>query len=325
MSLPNTVTIRRENCRTILRAVRQAGVATKKDVMEQTGLSFSTCNNLMNEMVKTGELHTLAQLRAGETGRPSVAYQINETYALVLCVSIECSRAGTVLRSAVADLYGRRLRADVHACPQADRAGVLQIVREAVQQFPRIAVVGFSVPGIIGTDGTILQGDCPLLDGVNLANACTQTFGLPALCENDMNLLAYGLNLQADCAELGSVAVIADYNGIPQGAGIVVDGRIIRGSTNFAGEISFLPAAGASHLERLSFQIACLTAVLDPALIAIVGDRCTPEELPQLRAQLRTVIPPQHCPEITVLSNRENAEDGLIRLCLSSMESGGGV
>ncbi len=323
MLLQNTGTIRRENCRAILRAVLQLGVATKKDVMEQTGLSFSTCSNLMNDMAESGELLPLAQTRAGDTGRPSLAYRVNETYALVLCILIERTRQGAAIHSIIADLCGHPLQSSVQTCTDIDSRLVLGTVRSRVREYPRIALIGYSVPGIIDAGGTILKCDCTPLEGENLVRLSRQEFSLPALCENDMNLTAYGINLRGDCAEAGSVAVIADYQGIPPGAGIVVDGRIIRGSTNFAGEISYLPAVPADHEDRLVFQLACLAAVLDPALVAIVGDQCRPADLTRLQARLQAALPAGHCPALDLLENTANGTEGLIRLCLQALENGG--
>ena len=318
----NTMSVRQENYRAIRRAVKTLGVATKKDVMQWTGLSFSTCNNLMNDLVESRQMLTLQEIRPGETGRPSLAYQLNAQYMLVLCVIIERRQAGSRLLLTVTDLYGQELKTAVHDRAEVDETAVFDAVREMTALYENIGMLGFSVPGIIAPDGTVLECDCGRLKGANLVQRSMEELGLCAICENDMNLMAYGMDEQDDCAETGSVAVVADYRDVPSGAGLVADGKILRGNTNFAGEISFLPAKELPHLERLAFQIACIAAVIDPALVAISGDQCRPGDLAQIVRALQKWIPPEHCPEIRMLEDRAGGCKGLVRLCLEKMENG---
>jgi glucokinase len=74
---------------------------------------------------------------------------------------------------------------------------------------------------------------------VALASTLQQRFGLPAFVDNDVNALAlaewrFGVGRGAD-----SLVVLAVGTGI--GAGLVLDGRLIRGASGFGGELGHTP------------------------------------------------------------------------------------
>lgn len=320
MGLQNTAMVRQENCRAIWRAVRLLGAATKKEVAGRTGLSFSTCSALINEMVRGGALTALVEQRAA-CGRPSLAYCINAGYRLLLCMRLEQQGTEFVLRRTLRDLCGAEV---AHSESRCADAGALAALRAACAQDcagGRVGIIGVGLPGVVRRGGQVLSCDCRSLAGVDLPRELGALTGLPVLCENDINLCAYGLDRQNGYAEADSIAVVSCYRGILPGAGLVVDGRIVRGTTDFAGEISALPLPESAPLTRLAMQIACIAAVVDPALVAVVGDGCDDAALPQLRRLLNGLLPPDHRPELTRLDDLSSAADGLVRLCLQQLEN----
>ena len=77
----------------------------------------------------------------------------------------------------------------------------------------------------------------------------TNKFGKHVVIENDMNLIAYGFYQAGEYEESTSIAVVSFFKDNWPGSGIIVDGHIIHGNTNFAGEVSYLPF-GCTHDEQ---------------------------------------------------------------------------
>ena len=114
------------------------------------------------------------------------------------------------------------------------------------------AAVCASVPGTVSHDdcqGTVIGGGrLSYLDGVALAAELSYACGLPVTVENDGKACALGEYAAGALrgSRIGVVLVI----GTGIGGGIVVDGRVLRGAHDFAGEFSYIrhaPIVGGSR------------------------------------------------------------------------------
>src|SRR5439155_508106 len=79
----------------------------------------------------------------------------------------------------------------------------------------------------------------PELAGRALAAELSERFGLPAFVDNDVNALALGEWMFGAGRGAGSLVVLAP--GTSFGAGIVLDGRVVRGAAGFGGELGHAP------------------------------------------------------------------------------------
>lgn len=321
MTLQNTTHIKKGNCQLIKQAIKLLGVGTKAEVMRLSGLSLATCSNLINEMAAQGELLTCAELRSQETGRPSTAYAINPNFAYILCVFVENIAVEPCIRYAVMDLFGEVKTQGVVACDLLDYAAIEGVVKGQLKHYPEIATIGFSVQGIVETDGAILNCDNSLLQGINLTKRMEQSTKLPVICENDMNVMAYGLAQDDTISDGVSVAAVAYYPQLSAGSGLVVNGKILHGSTNFAGEVSFFPSEGCSELDVVTNQLMSIAVVVNPSLIAIAGNRIDEQQTDEVRTRMQGYLPAGHCPRILKLDEPFlYAQKGLAELCLRALD-----
>jgi glucokinase len=112
----------------------------------------------------------------------------------------------------------------------------------AEKQGHTISGIGIGVPGPVDVDAGRI-GDpvihVPELAGRPLAGELTERYGVPVFVDNDVNALALGEWMFGAGRGKRSLVVLAAGTGI--GAGIVLDGRIVRGATGFAGELGHVP------------------------------------------------------------------------------------
>src|SRR6059036_2869740 len=120
---------------------------------------------------------------------------------------------------------------------------LLGSVREqAERQGHAVEAIGVGVPGPVDpTVGRIGQyvPHVPELAGRALAAELAERFGRPAFVDNDVNALALGEWMFGAGRGSRSLVVLAAGTGI--GAGIVLDGRIVRGAAGFGGELGHVP------------------------------------------------------------------------------------
>src|SRR5688500_9729309 len=120
---------------------------------------------------------------------------------------------------------------------------LLDSVRDGAERLNHeITGIGVGVPGPVDTAaGRIAEHvpHVPELAGRALAAELRERYGLPAFVDNDVNALAlaewrYGAGRGA-----ASLVVLAPGTGF--GAGIIFDGRLVRGAAGFGGELGHTP------------------------------------------------------------------------------------
>jgi glucokinase len=102
--------------------------------------------------------------------------------------------------------------------------------------------VGVGIPGIVDARAGVVGDEIPHvpeLAGVALAGALRERLGVPAFIDNDVNALALAEWRFGAGRGAASLVVLAPGTGF--GAGIVLDGRLLRGAAGFAGELGHVP------------------------------------------------------------------------------------
>ncbi|SLM94931.1 Xylose-responsive transcription regulator, ROK family [Brachybacterium nesterenkovii] len=235
--------MREHNTVAVLRAVVHArGGISRAEISTALGLTRSTVSAIVDALLGAGLL-TAGTPIAGGTGRPRVPLRPADVVA-GLGAEISADRVRVVARS----VSGHRLAcrdafADTPALPPAQVVALLADTVDAVRaELPRQTdVVGLtvSVPGRIGRDGrTVVSApnlgwtDVPLAD---LLGAHERLAALSPVLANDSDLAA---RFEAISRPGESFVLIHGETGI--GGAIVVDGRILRGETGWAGEIGHI-------------------------------------------------------------------------------------
>ena len=126
-----------------------------------------------------------------------------------------------------------------------------QARKEAGVEGPPLAV-GMGSPGPLDTrNGRLLAVDnLPNLAGFDMSGFIAQEFGAPLYLENDANCFALGEAMQG--AGRGKPIVVGVTLGTGFGCGIVINGRILTGVTDNAGEVAYCPVSGGTFDEMLS-------------------------------------------------------------------------
>jgi glucokinase len=119
----------------------------------------------------------------------------------------------------------------------------LATVRDGAERLGHsILGIGAGVPGPVDTvAGRICEHvpHVPELAGRALGAELSERFGLPAWVDNDVNALALAEWRFGAARGARSLVVLATGTGL--GAGIVLDGRLVRGAAGFGGELGHTP------------------------------------------------------------------------------------
>jgi glucokinase len=121
-------------------------------------------------------------------------------------------------------------------------ASVRRVTGEAERRRYTIGAIGVGVPGPVdAARGRVGEpvNHVPGLAGRPLLEELTAQVGLPTFLDNDVNALALGELMFGAGRGARSIVVLAAGTGF--GAGIVLDGRLVRGTVGFGGELGHVP------------------------------------------------------------------------------------
>jgi predicted NBD/HSP70 family sugar kinase len=248
------------------------GPASRADLARVLGLSPASLTQLTKDLLADGLIVELEH-SPSQGGRPArmlglaasagraVGVKVVDDHVAFVEVGID----GVVLRSASEPF-------DAAASTfLADLVGLLGRFI-AGGGTTRLLGVGVGVPGSVDRQGNGLVDSTPLgWNQVPLGATLRRELGLPVIVENNVNALAMAERLYGVGRRHSSFLVVTIGTGV--GAGFVVDGVVLRGSTGGAGEIGHTPVIENGPLCTCGSH-GCLEAVIgEAALVRTARER----------------------------------------------------
>lgn len=303
----------------IYRALIALRTVTRAEIATQTKLSVTTVRSLLDELTQENAVVALA-LDESSGGRRAQRYALNGRQNLLLALYFEHDR----IRYQISDLLGNELEAGERPALGEDAAVAVEALFASLEMRGAIRAVGLGVPGIVENGRYYLSDTQSAWLVSSIGEQLEQELKLPVLLENDLNAVAVGFALRraqnlpaGDASGLDMVYIHFNYG--CSGAGVVADGRIVRGGSRFAGELGHLPmgdgktlnealsaaATPDGQLEVICRAIATVNCVTNPALVVLGGDRFADGAFSaeQITARLKTQIPDPLCPAIDICTD----------------------
>ncbi|MBU3144384.1 ROK family protein [Clostridium sp. CF012] len=310
----NTAQVKRYNVEIVKNALKALTGGTKTTIARITGLSVATCNTILNELAATGEILEGTN-EYSSIGRPAQFYRFNENYSYICCIYMTYENRSKILTYAVVNLVGDVIKEKSMVSARIDYDVIENTVEQLIAKYENIKAVGIGIPGVVNQQNVIDICDIEELGNCALAERLTNKLGMDVVIENDMNSIAYGVYQAGEYQEDTSIAVVAFYKDNWPGSGIIVDGHIIRGNTNFAGEVSYLPL-GCTHekqkellknredtIQLVAKTICSLTAIINPHTIVMTGTALSDDMMDEICLLVSEIIPKNHIPKIILEHN----------------------
>jgi predicted NBD/HSP70 family sugar kinase len=237
-----TEEVRRHNLGAVLERLHLSGAVSRSELTAVTGLNRSTIADLLGELTALG----LVEERRGPTtsgpGRPSPLVLSRPEGATVLAVDLAVDSIAVATLGLGGHLYNqvRVARPRGRFSPEETVQDVAKLAGPLLDSLPTkhaLAGVGVSVVGITRrSDGFVHLApnlgwrDVPLAAML----AAEIDLGVPVLAANDADLGALAEHRRGLRPGIGDLIYVAGEFGI--GAGVIVDGRPLRGAAGYAGE-----------------------------------------------------------------------------------------
>ena len=270
--------LRERNRERVMQSLRDHGRMSQASIARTTGLSRTTVSSLVGELKDAGLIGPVDDDGAApKRGRRGVQLALQPSATAVLGLDFGHSH----VRVAVADLAHNVLAERMVDLDVSHRARealdlAVRMVDEALAEVgmdrKHAAGAGVGIPGPVDrTRGMV--GSTTIMPGwvgIPIASELESRLHLPVGIENDANLgalaeLAWGAG--RNCA---NVAYIKAATGI--GAGIVIDGQLVRGAFGTAGEIGHNTLDENGALCYCGNRGCLETVASGPAIIQLVSN-----------------------------------------------------
>ena len=236
--------LRTLNEKAVLERLLSAGPLTRTELEAFTGLSKPAMFELLRRLEAAGLIYRDGE-KAGTSGPKAGLWSIEPTSSFV--VGIDVTRHG--INAALADLTGKTIATAYRACEPDERYDahdrlfnvVEELTQQAAVQPGAIDQFVVGLPGIVDIEhGNLRKGQqLPNWEGFHIADAISEWIGHGhVLIENDVNLAA--LEEMSSGVARGIQSFILFWMGDGVGAGVVIDGKLLRGTTGAAGELCLL-------------------------------------------------------------------------------------
>ena len=121
---------------------------TKEALAAATGLSRSTCYNILIDMLASGEAIKLSH-GISDGGRPACRFQYRRTFVLFAIVLLQCENLQKSISILVTDAGGTVLSRKKYFLNTVSVEFLGELLQETVRANPGIKAIGISYPGAV--------------------------------------------------------------------------------------------------------------------------------------------------------------------------------
>jgi glucokinase-like ROK family protein len=235
--------IRKLNTAVILDVLRRCAPLSRAELAARTGLNRSTVSIIVNSLIEEGFAQE-TDLQSSKIGRPGMLLVLNPKGGFAVGVEIGVDFISVILTDFVANVLWRQR---VPSNPSEDQIRILdrasELTQEAiaagVEQGLRPLGIGVGVPGLVDTlQGKLIFAPNLRWENVPLRLMWSQRFDLPIFIENEANAAALGEYYFGVARGVDSFIYLSA--GIGLGGGVMIDGKLFRGSSGYAGEVGHM-------------------------------------------------------------------------------------
>lgn len=286
--------VRRHNLAVVLSHVRGAGPRSRAKVAEETGLNKATVSSLVQELVERGLLLEGAAER-GAVGRPGQVLEIDGEGAYALGLEVNVDYVAAVAMDLRGDVVAERRRAldTAHMEPTPVLRALAKVVRALLTGLGRgrgrPVGVAIALPGLVESSTGILR-EAPNLGWTKVPvvaelQTLLRRVDGPMLLDNEANLGAVAELAERSSSGVRDLLLLTGAAGV--GAGIVAEGRLLRGGQGFAGEVGHMRVDPAGKRCGCGQRGCWETVVGLNALLARAANRNDPVRDPSLDVEQR--------------------------------------
>jgi Transcriptional regulator/sugar kinase len=250
----------------VLELIASGQALSRAELAAELGAAPSTISSIVGQLVERG---LVAEYGTGAStgGRPRKLLRLGgaDEFAVAADLGGRHARIGVVRPQGVLSEVST-VPFEIAEGPEQSLARLAATLEELAARQERgvLRAVGVSLPGPVDIDAGMvdLPSRMPGWNRFPVVEWLEQRFALPVVAENDANCMAVAEHAVHPVERRQSITVKA---GTAIGAGIIVDGRLYRGATGAAGDITHVRIDAAGDTPCSCGNTGCLETVASGA------------------------------------------------------------
>lgn len=335
------------NVEQIEKIIHESGPISKPEIAKVTGLSLPTVNKLVATLESAGTVKSIGLMGTG-AGRKANVYVTNgQSGCLVIYYYTHKQFIGSIV-----NMLGETIYTEVQKFDDSTNQDTVDLIKQGVESLMQkaqndVKAIGIGIPGSVDLDDTLSAiPSLPDLEGINLKDVLETAFQVPTFVENDVKLTTLGFYHQHLKNKYANMIYIFFGQGL--GSGIIINRKLLKGMTHFAGEIGYMaindklqggPFNGLegalekdlitkaadsdfkAAADRLGEAVVNMICMLNPEVVVFGGHYLNSDVMEALKAKIDTHIPKKHHPKILQDEAGKSGVEGAINLCIGSISS----
>ena len=241
--------VRKKNVMKIIQSLVKQGGCSKNELVFYTGLSLSTIDSLLEEMLKSNRV-IKAGYRESTGGRPSMSYKVNGEFSQTLCIyAYKHDKTITVI-GRLYNLYSEMMEEKRRDIPKLDCDVLCSFIDEMLNE--QVHTICLSLP------------DCDI--DIN------HRYKQRVFVKNDVYMGVIGAYIKH--MQYDSIVLLDSK--VNSRLGIVVHGHLVEGKSSIAGQIRYMPLienknrrSMKGRSQSLVIELQNIIGMLNPEAIVI--------------------------------------------------------
>lgn len=241
--------VRKKNVMKIIQSLVKQGGCTKNELVFYTGLSLSTIDSLLEEMLKSNRV-IKAGYRESTGGRPSMSYKVNGEFSQTLCIYAYKHDKTTTIIGRLYNLYSEMMEEKRRDIPKLDCDVLCSFIDEMLNE--QVHTICLSLP------------DCD----IDIKHRYKQR----VFVKNDVYMGVIGAYIKH--MQYDSIVLLDSK--VNSRLGIVVHVHLVEGKSSIAGQIRYMPLienknrrSMKGRSQSLVIELQNIIGMLNPEAIVI--------------------------------------------------------
>ncbi|MGF1724768.1 ROK family protein [Photobacterium nomapromontoriensis] len=247
MPTNGSVQIRTQNKSNVLNVIKQHDRSTRAEIAELTHMTKATISEIVSQLIHEGLVIEHDKNKSdSKAGRKGIAISFNKNADYAISIDLGGTKIAISLFNIGLELITHKTIPTFKVSLRAQfieklNTAIAIFIQEAGIPTNSISVIGIATAGIVeNTTGFVLEGspNLPQWEGFSLAGEIQDQLNIPVVVENDVRAALVGEIFKGKCKDTQSAMLIGIGTGL--GSALVIDGKLIRGTNNAAGEIGYM-------------------------------------------------------------------------------------
>lgn len=235
--------VRKFNTAVVLNTIRQHAPLSRAEVAKFTGLNRSTVSQIINTLLDR-KLVQETTLQVDRIGRPGLLLELNPSGGFAIGIEIGVNFLSLVATDFLANVFWRqRLKTDARENVDTILERAYEMTEIGLEKGTAAGLqplgIGLGVPGLVDLrHGELMFAPNLGWAHVPMAKLWSQRFDLPVFVDNEAKAAAVGEYYFGKSRGINNFIFL--NAGVGLGAGIMIDGKLFRGSHGFASEVGHM-------------------------------------------------------------------------------------